>query len=85
MEEADRGGQQRHVEEDAPERLPGARQAPSGEEGGAAADDHGEQEEDVKTVVGEPAHRLRSGLGRDLHAAFEVSRLHLGAAEQLRP
>ena len=39
MEEADGGGEQRHIEKEAPERLPAPREAAAGKEGRAAAED----------------------------------------------
>src|SRR5262245_26602163 len=56
MEEADRGGKQRHIDENPPERFPCSRQALPREERRAAADDDGEHEEDAETVVGEQIH-----------------------------
>src|SRR5262245_10770163 len=56
MEEADRGGEQRHMDKHPPERFPRSRQALPREERCPAADDDGEHEEDAETVVGEEAH-----------------------------
>src|SRR5512143_1925445 len=46
VEEAHGCGKQRHIEEHPPERLPAARETASREEGGPAAEDHRQHEED---------------------------------------
>src|SRR3990170_3104003 len=56
VKEADGGGEQRHIEKYARERLPRPRQPSTGKKSRAAPDDHGEREEHAQAVVGEPGH-----------------------------